>query len=159
MTAPAEALFSDLVNRPRDTVAKLLASANRALRLRRRDAEDLILTTASHYDQDHEVSSATVRFFVVLLRSGDQAHELLLGALPEVFPWVRFLPDEAPRAFLSELINTLQAAEAIDNSAPVAQLITEWRHTAEVHADPYLREVLSRDADDFGPVPSPETFA
>ncbi|MPZ28359.1 MAG: hypothetical protein GEV12_18580 [Micromonosporaceae bacterium] len=155
MTALAEALFSDLVNRPRDTVAKLAASANRSLRLRRRGAEDLVLTTASRYEQDHEVSSATVRFFMAMVKHNDQARELLLHALPEVFPWVRFLPDEDARAFLADLVDTLRAAEAINNSAPVAQLITEWRHTAEVHADPHLREVLSREADDFGPVPPP----
>lgn len=159
MTAPAEALFSDLVNRPRDTVAKLVTSASRSLRLRRRGAEDLVLTTATRYEQDNEVNSATVRFFIAVVRHDDETHELLLRALPEVFPWVRFLPDDAPRTFLLELIDTLRAADAIHNTAPVAQLITEWRHTAEVHADPFLREILSREAEDFGPVPSPEAIA
>jgi len=39
--------------------------------------------------------------------------------------------------------------------APVVQLITEWRHTAEVHADPALVAILTQDLGDFGPVPAP----
>jgi hypothetical protein len=154
-----DVLFSDLVNRPRDTVAKLLTSAGRSLRLRRRDAEDLVLTTASRYEEEHEVNSATIRFFIAMVNHSDQATELMLDVVPEVFPWVQFLPGEEARTFLYELVDTLRAAESINNAAPVAQLIAEWQHTAEVHADPQLREILARDADDFGPVPPPEGSA
>jgi hypothetical protein len=34
-------------------------------------------------------------------------------------------------------------------------MITEWRHTAEVHADPELLAALTRDSEDHGPVPPP----
>lgn len=57
-------------------------------------------------------------------------------ALP--FPWVRFLPTEDVRTFVLELADTLQVADALANVSPVVQVITKWRHTAEVHADPEL---------------------
>jgi hypothetical protein len=44
----------------------------------------------------------------------------------------------------------------LDSSAPVAQLIIAWQHTAEVHADPELLAVLTSDSgEDYGPVPAP----
>jgi hypothetical protein len=48
----------------------------------------------------------------------------------------------------------MRAADAIDNPAPVVQVIDSWRHTAEVLADPELTAVLIESSDgDFGPVP------
>lgn len=47
-------------------------------------------------------------------------------------------------------MGTLRAAESIDNHAPVVQVITEWRHTAEVHADPELFAQLTGEASDQG---------
>ena len=66
---------------PRDTVAALAAWPGRSLRLRRRDAEDLVLVLASRY--------------------------------------------------------------------------AEWKHTAEVHADPHLVAILQQPGDDHGPVRGP----
>jgi hypothetical protein len=94
-----------------------------------------------------------VRFFGALVLHRDA--EAMLELLPDVFPWVTFLPEPSHRTFLDEFVLTLRAALDIDNFAPVAQLITEWKHTAEVYADPTLLAVLTRPADDFGPVPAP----
>lgn len=82
--------------------------------------------------------SATTKMFVALMRHDDDARSLVIDIVPEAFPWVRFLPTEDVRAFVFELVDTLRAADALENAAPVVQLITEWRHTAEVHADPEL---------------------
>jgi hypothetical protein len=47
-----------------------------------------------------------------------------------------------------------QCRAELDNSAAVAQLITGWKATAEVYADPELRAALKRDSgEDYGPVP------
>lgn len=150
-----EVLFSELVNKPKDTVAKLGGSRN--LRLRRRDDEDLMLTTAARAEQNTELVSATTRMFVALMRHDEQARALLLDVMPEAFPWVRFLPGEDVQAFLVELIGTLRAIEELGSPAPVVQVITEWRHTAEVHADPELFAALTEDGEDRGPVPAPPT--
>lgn len=151
----AETNFSELINKPLRTVALLTGSLSHHLRLRRRDDVDLVLMTATRYDQDHAVVTTATRLFVALLRDGD-APGMMMRVLPEVFPWVRFLPDADRRQFLSELVQTLQAAEDLENLAPVTELIVEWRHTAEVHADPELSAALRQDAGDYGDVPAPD---
>lgn len=99
--------------------------------------------------------STTTKMFVALMRHDDAARSLVIDVIPEVFPWVRFLPTEDVRAFVLELVDTLRAAEALENAAPVVQLITEWRHTAEVHADPELATRVRHGEDDHGVVPEP----
>ncbi|GAB3282127.1 DUF6247 family protein [Parasphingorhabdus pacifica] len=79
----------------------------------------------------------------------------LVDVVPEAFPWVRFLPAEDVRAFVVELVEILRAADSIDNHAPVVQVITEWRHTAEAHADPELAAQLTGEATDHGPATIP----
>lgn len=155
--AAAEAPFSDLINKPRATLELLARSSAHSIRLRRRDDVDLVVTTASRYEQEHTVIRAAVRLFGALIRHRDA--ESMLKVLPDVFPWVGFLPAEQKSQFLAELVATLRAAEDIDNLAPVAQLIIEWQHTAEVYADPALLASLRQDADDFGPVTAPVTAA
>jgi hypothetical protein len=149
-----EVLFSDLVNKPTATVAKLKGA--RDLRLRRRDDEDLMLTTAARAEQDTEIVSATTRMFAALLQHDHQARALLLDVIPEAFPWVRFLPKEDVQEFLVELVATLRAVEELGSSAPVAQVIAEWRHTAEVYADPELLASVTATGADHGPVPPPD---
>jgi hypothetical protein len=155
MKLMSDVLFSELVNKPTDTVAKL--KGTRDLRLRRRDDEDLMLTTAARAEQNDEFVSATTRMFVALMQHDETARMLLLDVIPEAFPWVRFLPREDVQAFLVELVSTLRAVQELDSPAPVVQVITEWRHTAEVHADPELRALLTQDGADHGPVPPPPT--
>lgn len=154
MPAP-EIPFSELVQKPTDTVARLTATRRQTLRLRRRDAEDLTLTTASRAEQEHTVVSATTRMFVALMQRDEAARSLLVDVVPEAFPWVRFLPTQDVRAFVLELVETLRAADALDNPAPVVQVIAAWQHTAEVHADPDLAARIHLLEGDLGPVPAP----
>jgi hypothetical protein len=154
MSAP-EIPFSELVQKPTDTVARLTATRGQTLRLRRRDAEDLTLTTASRAEQEHTVVSATTRMFVALMQHDEAARSLLVDVVPEAFPWVRFLPTQEVRAFVLELVETLRSADALNNPAPVVQVIAAWQHTAEVHADPDLAARIHLLEGDFGPVPPP----
>jgi NAD(P)-dependent dehydrogenase (short-subunit alcohol dehydrogenase family) len=153
--------FSDLQLRGKATVESWLRdSANRVLVVRRRDAEDLVLTTASRAAQAREASSVTSRIFVALMQRDPHVRDLVADVVPEVFPWVAFLSRDEVREFVVELVSTMKAAESIDNPAPVAQVIDSWRHTAEVLADPELAAVLSVPSDgDYGPVPAPEVRA
>lgn len=49
-----------------------------------------------------------------------------------------------------------QGAASVDNLVPVAVLLEQWRHTAEVHSDPALLEIISREPEgDFGPAQPP----
>jgi hypothetical protein len=78
-------------------------------------------------------------------------------ARPEVFSWVRFLPPADVDLLAAELAETAVAAISLGNPAPIAQLLVEWRHTAEVHADPELHAFLTNPfGEDHGPVQPPD---
>jgi hypothetical protein len=55
-----------------------------------------------------------------------------LDELIAAYPWARSLPVDDQRRFAADL----------------RQLITAWRHTAEVHADPDLLASLTAPVDD-----------
>lgn len=152
----AEVPFSELVNRPKATVDKLNASRSRRLRLVRRDDEDLVLESAARADMDAAAMTVTTRLFTSLMKNDDAA-PVLLQALPDVFPWVRFLPTEEVRAFFVELVETARACVEIDNVAPLFPVVDSWRSTAEIHADPELHKSLTEplDGTDYGAVPPP----
>ncbi|MDX8052085.1 hypothetical protein SK571_22075 [Lentzea sp. BCCO 10_0798] len=149
--------FSELSNKPVDSVRKLHESPNQTLLLHRRGGEeDLVLTTASRAEEVREVVSTTTTLFIALMQHHAEVRELVTDVMPKVFPWVRFLPREDMQAFVVELVETLEAANSLGTPAPVSQLIGQWRRTAEVHADPRLVAILNRDDDeDFGEVPAP----
>lgn len=76
--------------------------------------------------------------------------------LAHAFPWVRFLPEHDVQAFAAELVDVLGAADAVGDSASVAQMLIAWRHTAEVHSDLELLAALTRKhGTDYGPAPDP----
>jgi hypothetical protein len=146
--------FSELVNKNKQTLARL-KRAHRLL-LHRRDGEDLVLTTASRAEQDRTVVSAATRILAAMARRDPGSMELLLDILPDAFPWVRFLPEHDLHTFAVELVDTMRAADSVDNNASVAMLLTAWQHTAEVHSDPELLAALTGDhAEDYGAVPDP----
>jgi hypothetical protein len=150
--------FSDLQLKGKATVESWLRhSTGRSLLVRRRDAEDLVLTTVSRAEQARQASSVTSRMFVALMQHDPRVRELVTDIVPEVFPWVVFLSRDEIREFVVELISTMRAADSIDNPAPVIQVIESWRHTAEVLADPELAVVLAQPSDDdHGQVLAPD---
>ena len=81
---------------------------------------------------------------------------MLSEALLDAFAWAKFLPSDARDRFAQELTDTLLAAATVDVYAPVAQLVREWKSTAETHADPELLRRLTGPIEAAGhPVPSP----
>ncbi len=62
--------------------------------------------------------------------------------LSEVFPWVRSLPPDDQLTFLREFVDVLSAGAEANSLTPVLQTITEWRNTAQIHADPELLDIL-----------------
>jgi hypothetical protein len=156
MSATAEVNLSDLLNKPKATLA--LLDTNRRLVLHRRDAEDLVLTTAERAAADTAVVRDTSRLFAEMMRTDPMVMSLAIQVLPAIFPWIRHLPDDAKQEFAAEWLATLTSAAELRNSAPVEVLVAEWRSTAEIYADPWLYDILTRDHDkgDFGPVPRPE---
>lgn len=152
----AEVPFSQLIQRSRETVAALESSPRRRLRLGRRDGQDLILESAERAEAEDEALSMASRLFFSLIKNDDGARALLL-ALPDVFPWVRFLPVEDVQRFLVELVETVAASSELGNMAALAPVVAAWRDTAEIYADPELYQALSAplEGTDYGPVPAP----
>lgn len=150
--------FSELVNKNKQTLARLKVSSR--LVLHRRDGEDLVLTTAARAEQDQTVVSAATRMLAAMARREPGSMELLLDILPDAFPWVRFLPEPDLHSFAIELVDTMRAADSLGNSASVAQMLVAWQHTAEVYSDPALLAALTRDhSEDYGPVADPRDVA
>jgi hypothetical protein len=146
--------FSELVNKNKQTLARLKESSR--LLLHRRDGEDLVLTTAARAEQDQRVVSAATRMLTAMARREPGSMELLLDILPDAFPWVRFLPEADVHAFAVELVDTMRAADSLGNTASVAQMLIAWQHTAEVYSDPELLAALTGDhAEDYGLAPDP----
>lgn len=153
-----EVPFSQLVQHPRATVAKLEASPRRRLRLERRDGGDLIIQAAERAEADAAAVIITTRLFTALLNN-TQTSQVLLSAFPTVFPWVRFLPAEDLREFVREFTGTAQACAELGSMAPLGPVIDAWRTTAEIYVEPDLHKALSTPLDgaDHGLVP--EVFA
>lgn len=145
--------FSELLRQPTETAERL--SRARAVRLRRRDATDLVLMSAERAVAEGEVVDLTARLLASLAR---QEPDLVRETLPTVLPWVRFLPPGEAEQMAGEFVTTAEAAAAVGNTTALSQLLAEWRHTAEVHADPDLHRILATpSSDDFGPVDLPDS--
>ena len=152
-----EVNFSDLLQRPNETVAMLKKTRSRALRVHRRGSEDdLVLTTATRASQNRELLEVAARVLRAVMSDPAVRSQHLLDILPKVFPWIRFLTPDDRTTFAQELIDVMDASEELGSPAPVLQVITEWRHTAEIYADPELLAALrSEVVGDFGAVPDP----
>lgn len=144
--------FSELLHHPAATMRRL--DTVRALRLRRRDAGDLALMRVDQLERDTTVVDFTSRLLAGLVRTENIA--ALRQALPEALPWSTFLPPEDVDTMLAELVDIARGAVALENLAPIALLLAQWRHSAEIHADPALLALLTREPDgDLGPAPMP----
>ena len=96
MANTAEVNFSQLVQHPRETIENMRTSGTRALRLSRRDAEDLVLMWASRAAQEDQIVDVATRLFTALLRTEDGLQHMT-AALPEVFPLGDFPPRRGHR--------------------------------------------------------------
>jgi hypothetical protein len=144
--------FSEFLHRPAAAADRL--KAVRALRLRRRDADDLALMRVDQMKRDRVVVDFTARLLAGLVRS--EPLDVARRALREALPWATFLPEADLDQMLDELVDVAQGAAALDNLSPVAVLLAQWRHTAEVYADPVLHDRITREPEgDFGQVPVP----
>jgi hypothetical protein len=158
MTAVAgEVNLSDLLNKPKATLARLETSPR--LVLRRRDDEDLVLTTAGRAAADTAVVRDTTRLFREMMRADPMVMTLAIQVLPAIFPWVRYLNEDETREFAGEWLATLSAAAEMENNAAVEGVVAAWRSTAEIIADPVLYAIAARTHDTVeggDDVPPPE---
>ena len=106
-------------------------------------------------ERDGVVVDFTARLLAGLVRS--EPLDVIRRVLGEALPWVTFLPEADVDQLLSDLVTVAQGAASLENLSPIAVLLTQWRHTAEVYSDPVLLEILSREPEgDFGPASAPD---
>jgi len=142
MSTTADAVtFSDLSRNPKSVAER--ASRLGRLRVTHRDAPDFYLTAADREEQRDETLTTASRIFLALMRLEAGARALLL-AMPEVFPWVRHLSTEEVRAFTVELVDALSDAAELDLDVNAQEVITAWRATARIKADPAQYEEALR---------------
>lgn len=102
-------------------------------------------------ERDTSVVDFTTRLLAGLLSSGKS--DVIRGLLRDALPWVIFLPEVDVDTFVTELVTVTRGAVELGNLAPVAVLLTQWRHSAEVYADPVLLEILTTEPEgEMGPV-------
>lgn len=130
--------FSDFLRQPKDVVAELV---DHDVLLRRRNAPALRLSQA---DRD-EMRSEAVEALARLLRNlAVHSPAALDSAMDDAFGWSTLLPKADRKLFVEELTRTLVAASVVENYATVAQLLREWKATAEIFADPALARRLRK---------------
>jgi hypothetical protein len=137
----AEVTFSELIQKPRDTVSKIDRTGGGIL-LRRRDAEDLYLGLAKEASDTFRAFEIMVTVLAAMARRGPEGVAVLAAATLEAFPWARHLPDDARQAFTTELIDVAGASASLGTTSPLAPVIAAWKSTAEVYADPELSAAL-----------------
>jgi hypothetical protein len=130
--------FSDLLRHPKQVTEDLEDSD---VLLRRRDEPDVRLSLA---DRDAGRASAFVALGRTLRNLAVHNTKALAEALAEAFPWLEFLPPSDRELFVDEFSRVIAASAELDNYVALSQLLTEWRGTAEVHADPRLARRLKR---------------
>lgn len=92
-------------------------------------------------------------------RVGNQAEVLNGPIMLDSFAWSEFLPPEDRRAFLDEFSQTLIASADRDTDVQLAQVVREWRATAEIYAQPGLAKRLRQPfrSTDGRSIPAPRT--
>ena len=136
--------FSEFLRQPKNVVAEL---AEHDVLLRRRNAPALRLSQADRDDDRSEAFGALARLLRNLAVHNPTA---LDEAVDDAFAWVTFLPKPDRSLFVADLTRTLIGAAAVENFSPVAQLMREWKATAEIHADPALARRLRKPIDAGG---------
>lgn len=130
--------FSEFLRQPKDVVAEL---AEHDVVLRRRNAPPLRLSQADRDEERFEAFEALARLLKIIAVHSPAALE---EALDDVFAWLTFLPGPDRGVFVKEFTLTLAGAADVENYSPVAQLLREWKATAEIHADPRLARGLGQ---------------
>lgn len=146
MGAAAIATFSEFLREPKRVIRQLDKAAR--VVIERRDADDLVLMSAARAEEDSEGVEIVAH---VLAKALSQIpFEVFARALEDRLPWARFLPPAERERFTREFLATAEASGAAGSTAALAQLIHEWKATAEVWSDPKLAAELRR------PLPAPK---
>jgi hypothetical protein len=150
--ATVERNFSDFLRKSGDVLRDV---EEHDVLLRRRDGADLMLVRADREAVVRDTIGLSSSFMSWFARA--HARELV-AALPEVLPWLRFLPDADREAFSREFVETLEACISLESYDHLGVLLAQWSNTAYVWSRPELLQALKSDHADEAydePVPAP----
>jgi len=122
--------------------------------LTRRNDEDLVLSTV--WRQNYREEATTVA--AGALRSLARSHpDLVASALVDELPWLSWLPEDEEAECVKQMIIDLAAGASVKSYRAFFQHLIQWKHTAEIHADPELLAEITRPltGPEYGPVPRP----
>ncbi len=153
-SAAVERNLSDFLRKSGDVLREV---DDHDVLLRRRDGADLMLVRADREEVVRDAVGLSSSFMSWFART--HARELVAG-LPDVLPWLRFLPDDDRDAFSHEFVETLEACISLDSYDQLGVLLQQWRNTAYVWSRPELLRALQTDHaneayDGMVPVPAP----
>ena len=146
MTLTAEATLTDFLRDPKSIVEQL---DRRDVVLHRRNAADLHLSLRSRVEADDEAVGFLARLLGRVLADVD-IRERFAESVATI-PWVTFLPASERDVFVEEVVRTAEGAADLGSMAALAQVLTEWKATAAIHADPTLAIELKRPIGGIGP--------
>lgn len=152
--ATVERDFSDFLRKSGDVLRDV---EDHDVLLRRRDGADLMLVRADREEVVRDTVGLSSGFMSWFARA--HARELVVG-LPEVLPWLRFLPEGDRETFSREFVRTLEACISLHSYDQLGLLLHQWRDTAYVWSRPELLQALRTDHADEAydePVPAPAT--
>ena len=110
--------------------------------LRRRDGAALRLGLESEAEASQLGTEIAGLLLAKILPRLEPA--LLAEALRPRLPWTRFLPAPTLEDFGREFADTLEACASVGNMNRIAEVLADWKATAEIYADPSLASDLRR---------------
>lgn len=150
--ATVERNLSDFLRRSGDVLREV---EDHDVLLRRRDGADLMLVQADRETVIRDAVGLSSGFMSWFARM--HASELIAG-LPDVLPWLRFLPEGDRESFAQELVQTLEACISLQSYDQLGVLLSQWQNTAYLWSRPeLLAEMQSDNAGESydEPVPAP----
>jgi hypothetical protein len=145
---------SDLVRNP----SRVIEQAERGeVILHRRGRDDLRLTLASRETFSPVLNEVLARLVAWMMGTDAGRHEVQ-ETMVSVLPWLRFLPEDARKECVQELVDVAVACASVGNFAAFQAEIASWQSTAEICSDPVLFAKLSGpvEIEHGGRVPIPD---
>jgi len=134
--------WSDFIREPTRVLPRLEQGGD--VVLRRRDGESVVLSMQSRANRSQLGTELAARFVSEIFKSNASPEVAARATLESRYPWVRFLPADARASFLREFLTTLEACASVGNMTRLAEMIADWKATAEIYSDPKLAAELSR---------------
>jgi hypothetical protein len=129
--------FTELLRRPREVAAR---AERGAVRITRRDADDLILAQVGYLEQREAGLALTGRLLLATARHGGD----VAAGMRTLYPWMGLLSEAEQRECAAEIDGLMWAAAELGEYRLLLDSFWSWRGTAAAYA-----AGMPRDNDDL----------